>query len=199
MSVRIILASTSEIRAALLRNAGVVFDSEAARIDEQSVKTALRAENATPRDIADTLAELKARKVSDRHPAALVIGCDQVLEFGGVLLSKPDTPAQAKAQLMQMRGQTHRLISAAVVYERGAPVWRHLGIVEMQMRHVSEAYLENYVARKWDSICHSVGAYKLEEEGVRLFGGIKGDYFHVLGLPLLELLGFLMTRGVLDT
>ncbi len=199
MSIRIILASTSEIRCTLLRNAGLRFDTEAARIDEQSVKAALQAEDAKPRDIADTLAELKARKISDRHPDALVIGCDQVLDLGGNILSKPDTPEQAIEQLTQMRGQTHHLISAAVVYERGAPVWRHVGIVEMQMRTVSDAYLNDYVARNWNSIRHSVGAYKLEEEGVRLFERIKGDYFHVLGLPLLELLGFLMTRGVLDT
>lgn len=199
MSIRIILASTSQIRATLLRNAGVGFDAMAARIDEGSVKNALLDEGARPRDIADTLAELKARKISQRHPEALVIGCDQVLDLGGTILSKPGTPAEALAQLSQMRGQTHRLMSAAVIYEGGAPVWRHVGIVEMQMRHVSDTYLEDYVARNWDSIRHSVGAYKLEEEGVRLFGRITGDYFHVLGLPLLELLGFLMMRGVLDT
>jgi len=98
-----------------------------------------------------------------------------------------------------MRGKVHRLLTAAVIYEGGAPVWRHVGVVQLQMRDVSDSYLDDYVARNWDSIRHSVGAYKLEEEGVRLFGRITGDYFHVLGLPLLELLGFLMTRGVLDT
>ncbi|WP_113911672.1 Maf family protein [Roseovarius dicentrarchi] len=199
MTVRILLASSSEIRATLLRNAGVAFETHAPRVDEDAAKAALASESAKPRDIADALAEMKARKISDRHPDALVIGCDQVLELDGAVLSKPATAEQAIAQLAQMRGQSHRLISAAVICEGGAPVWRHIGVVEMQMRPVSDAYLADYVARNWDSIRHTVGAYKLEEEGVRLFGRIDGDYFHVLGLPLLELLGFLMTRGVLDT
>jgi septum formation protein len=199
MSVRIILASKSEIRGALLRNAGVTFDVEAARIDEATIKASLVAEGAPPRDVADTLADLKARKISGRYRDALVIGCDQVLELDGMILSKPGTPDDAIAQLLQMRGKTHRLMSAAVIYEGGEPVWRHVGVVQMQMRDVSDAYLNDYVARNWDSIRHSVGAYKLEEEGARLIGRITGDYFHVLGLPLLELLGYLTTRGVLET
>ncbi|MCQ0091460.1 nucleoside triphosphate pyrophosphatase [Roseovarius sp. M141] len=199
MSVRIILASNSEIRSTLLRNAGVVFDVMGARVDEDSAKASLIADGVSPRDIADALAEMKARKISERYPEALVIGCDQVLDLDGLILSKPGTPEAAITQLAQMRGQVHRLISAAVICQGGASVWRHVGVVQMQMRDVSDSYTDDYVARNWDSIRHSVGAYKLEEEGVRLFGRITGDYFHVLGLPLLELLGFLTTRGVLDT
>ncbi|MEB8388938.1 Maf family nucleotide pyrophosphatase [Rhodobacteraceae bacterium KMM 6894] len=199
MTERIILASNSAIRQALLRNAGVEFTALPARIDEDSVRDALLAESAPPRDIADALAEMKALKLSDKHPGALVVGCDQVLAHDGRILSKPKTPEDALDQLRQMRGTAHRLISAVVVCEGGKPLWRHVGVVKMQMRDVSDAYLDGYIARNWDSIRHAVGAYKLEEEGVRLFTGITGDYFHVLGLPLLELLGFLTTKGELES
>ena len=199
MTDRIILASNSTIRQTLLRNAGVGFTAIAARVDEQTVRDALLAESAPPRDIADALAELKALKLSNTHPEALVIGCDQVLAHEGRLLSKPTSPQEALQQLTQMRGSAHHLISAVVVCEAGKPLWRHIGVVKMQMRDVSDTYLDGYIARNWDSIRHSVGAYKLEEEGVRLFTHITGDYFHVLGLPLLELLGFLTLKGELDS
>ncbi|GAA6200696.1 Maf family nucleotide pyrophosphatase [Aquicoccus sp. SU-CL01552] len=199
MSVPIILASGSEIRATLLRNAGLQVEAMPPRVDEDAVKAALIAEGAPPRDIADALAELKARKLSEKHPGALVIGCDQVLDFEGALLSKPETPEAALDQLRQMRGKRHKLLSAAVICRDGRPEWRHVGQVRLTMRDVSDSYLQDYVARNWDSIRHSVGAYKLEEEGVRLFTAIDGDYFTVLGMPLLELLNFLMLRGAIDS
>ncbi len=198
MSVPIILASGSSIRAQLLENAGVPFTVQTARVDEDTAKRALLAEDASPRDIADTLAEMKARKVSDKTPGAMVLGCDQVLDFDGRLLSKPETPADALAQLRAMRGKRHMLLSAAVIYQDGEPIWRHVGQVRLRMRMSSDAYLRNYVDRNWDSIRHAVGAYKLEEEGVRLFATIDGDYFNVLGMPLLELLNFLAVKGVID-
>ncbi len=199
MTVRIILASQSEIRRSLLETARIDCGVQPARVDEDSIKSSLMAENAPPRDIADALAEMKALKVSERTPGALVIGCDQVLTFEGRLLSKPASPEDARAQLAELRGKGHRLISAAVICEAGKPIWRHVGVVQMQMREVSDGYLDTYVARNWDSIRQSVGAYKLEEEGVRLFSRITGDHFHVLGLPLLELIGFLAARGDIDT
>lgn len=194
----IILASGSEIRQTLLRNAGVDFRAVVARVDEEAMRNGMLAEDASARDIADALAEMKAQKVSARHPDALVIGCDQVLNLQGALLTKPESRDDARAQLMQLRGKRHELLSAAVICEAGKPVWRHVGNVRLTMRVFSETYLDSYIARNWDSIRHSVGAYKLEEEGVRLFSQVQGDYFTVLGLPLLELLSYLTLRGDLD-
>lgn len=198
MAVPIILASGSAIRARMLENANVPFRVQVPRVDEDAVKGSLLAESAAPRDIADTLAEMKARKVSAGHPRAMVIGCDQVLDFRGRLISKPESPEDALALLQQMRGDRHTLLSAAVICQDGQPIWRHVGKVRLQMRALSDAYLQGYVQRNWDSIRHAVGAYKLEEEGVRLFTAIDGNYFNVLGMPLMELLGFLMVRGVIE-
>ncbi len=194
---RVVLASGSEIRRRLLENAGVTFETRPAKVDEEAIRDALVAEGAAARDIADALAEAKARKTAAREADALVIGCDQVLEFEGRLLSKPASPEEGAAQLAALNGREHRLYSAAVICEGGQPVWRHVGEVRLQMRQVSQAWLDDYLSRNWQSVRHSVGCYKLEEEGVRLFSRIEGDYFNVLGLPLLELLGYLMIRGVL--
>ena len=198
MSQALILASASQIRQQLLRNAGVEFAVELARVDEAQMRAALLADAASPRDIADALAEMKALKVSGKFPNALVIGCDQVLDFEGGILAKPGTPEEAEDQVRRMRGKRHDLISAVVICEAGRPVWRQVGIVRMTMKNVSDAYLQGYIERNWESIQHSVGAYKLEEEGVRLFERIDGDYFTVLGLPLLGLLSYLDQRGVLQ-
>lgn len=198
MTVPIILASGSAIRAQLLRKAGVPFEVAIPRIDEDAIKASMVAEAAKPHDISDALAEMKARKVSDKTPGAMILGCDQVLDFGGTLLSKPLSPEDALNQLTAMRGARHMLLSAAVIYQDGQPIWRHVGQVRLRMRDVSDAYLQAYVGRNWDSIRHAVGGYKLEEEGVRLFASIDGDYFNVLGMPLLPLLNFLTLRGVID-
>lgn len=197
MPQRLILASGSATRADMLRRAGVEFEVLPARIDEDAIKSALLAEGAKPRDIADALAEAKARKVAAKHPDALVIGSDQVLDFKGTLLSKPKSADDAIAQLTNMRSNRHHLFSAAVVFENANPVWRHIGQVRLYMRDASDGWLADYVSRNWNSIQHSVGAYKLEEEGVRLFSRIEGDHFNVLGMPLLELLSYLTLRGTL--
>jgi len=198
MTSSLVLASGSATRRRLLEHAGLTVTVSPARIDEAAIKAALLAEAASPRDIADMLAETKARKISPRHPGALVLGCDQVLAHDGTCLSKPETPDDACAQLARLRGGQHRLLSAAVLYWDGEPLWRHVGTVRLTMRDASDGYIDSYVARNWDSIRHSVGAYKLEEEGVRLFTRIEGDYFTVLGLPLLEVLSYLTLRGDID-
>jgi septum formation protein len=195
---QIILASGSSIRKTLLTNAGVPFTAMPARVDEDAIKAALLAEGATPRDIADALAEFKARKLAEKHPDALVIGSDQVLEFQGQMLSKPASRDDAAGQLRAMRGNQHKLLSAVVVYENAEPVWRYVGQVRLLMRDVSDDFLEGYLDRNWPGIGDCVGAYKLEEEGVRLFSRVEGDYFTVLGLPLLELIGFLTQKGVIE-
>lgn len=194
----LILASGSDIRATLLRNAGLEFEIVVPRVDEDTIKQSLIAEGASARDIADALAEMKALRVASKHPYAMVIGCDQVLAHGRRILSKPKTPEDAIAQLKSLRGQTHQLLSAAAIYADGKPQWRHVGLTRLFMRDVSDAYLVAYVDRNWDSIRHAVGAYKLEEEGARLFSRVEGDYFNVLGIPLLELLSYLTLRGTID-
>ena len=198
MSQRIILASGSEIRQKLLKNAGVPFEVQIARVDEESIRNSLLADGASPRDVSDALAEQKARRMSQKNPEALIIGCDQILEVSGAILAKPKSVDEARAQLVHLRGSRHSLLSAVVVYEGGAPVWRHIGQVRLHMHSFSDSYLDAYLGRNWHSIQHSVGGYKLEEEGVRLFSKIEGDYFTVLGLPLLELLSYFSLRGVLE-
>jgi septum formation protein len=198
-SPKLILASASSIRAQMLSNAGVVFEVIQARTDEDSVKAAMLNEGAKPRDIADALADLKARRVSTKHPAARVIGADQVLEFQGSILNKPTTIAQAREHLVALRGQKHSLISAAVIYHNGRPEWRHIAKTDLWMRRFSDQYLDQYLARLGDEALSCVGSYKLEAEGVRLFSRIEGDYFSVLGLPLVQILGHLTNIGQLET
>ena len=193
----IFLASASEIRLQLLRAAGIPVEACPARIDEDTIRAAMLAEGATPRDLADTLAEMKARKMAEKNPAALILGCDQVLEMNRRLFAKPESVDDARDQLRTMRCQTHRLLSAAVLFENGEPVWRHVGEARLTMRAFSDAYLDDYLARNWPSIRHAVGCYKLEEEGIRLFSAVEGDHFTILGLPLLPLLSYLATRGLI--
>lgn len=199
MPTPLVLASGSEVRRTLLERSGLDFEVVSPRVDEAAIRDSLLSEGASPRDIADALAEAKARRVAAKLPGALVIGCDQVLDFKGSLLSKPTSPQDARAQLAEMSGQRHSLLSAAVIYEDARPVWRHVGQVRMQMRVLSDGFIEGYVERNWESIRHSVGGYKLEEEGVRLFSRVDGSYFDVLGLPLLELLAYLGLRGEIET
>ena len=191
----LLLASASQIRLTLLQNAGLTVTAQPARIDEDAVRAALKADNAKPRDVADTLAELKARKLADRNPAALVLGCDQVLAFEGQVWSKPADLAQARTQLQTLRGQTHQLLSALVLYHEAKPIWRHIGVAKLTMAATSDAFLDAYLSRNWPAVATSVGAYQIEAEGIRLFTAIEGDYFTILGLPLLPLLSYLALRG----
>lgn len=193
----LILASASAARAQMLRAAGVALDILPARIDEAAVKAAMRAEAAPPRDLADTLAELKAAKISANAPGRLVLGADQVLVEAGQIYDKPADLAQAREQLLALRGKTHLLISAAVIALDGAPIWRHVGQAQLTMRPFSDGFLDAYLAQISDLALTSPGSYQLEALGSQLFSRVQGDHFTVLGLPLLEVLGFLRARGML--
>ena len=197
MSGPIVLASASATRRSLLEAAGVPVEAVPARIDEAAVRAGLVAEGGAPRDIADALAEMKARKIAERFPDRPVLGCDQVLEHRGETVGKAETVEHLRTQLMRLRGDRHALLSAAVLYDAGEPVWRHVGVVRLTMRRFSEAYLDAYLDRNGAALLDSVGGYKLEGEGARLFTRVEGDYFTVLGLPLLEVLGQLTLRGTI--
>ncbi len=198
MEKKIILASGSEIRKTLLENAGVSFEVRPARVDEAAIKKSLLAEGAKPHDIADALAEYKAQRVAGKYPSALVIGCDQVLVCDGAVFDKANDLAEAAATLRVLRGKPHQLLSAVVIYDEGKPVWRTVGRAQLIMRNFSDEFLAGYLERNKDDILSTVGCYMLEAEGVQLFARVQGDYFTVLGFPLLDVLEFLRNRSVLD-
>lgn len=192
----IVLASTSETRANLLKAAGVECVIEPPGVDEDSVKSSLRSQGADGATVAEALAELKARKVSARHREALVIGADQVLECEGRLYDKPKSVAAARDQLRELRGRSHELLSSVVVARADERLWHYTSRARLVMRPFSDEFLEDYLSVVGDDVCHSVGGYRLEGRGVQLFDSVGGDYFAILGLPLLPLLDFLRTHGV---
>lgn len=193
----VILASGSATRRAMLGAAGVPFSVDIAAIDEDSVLESLQAEHAKPRDAADLLAEMKALKVSAKHPGALVIGADQILSLGSEYFSKPPNLDAARKQLRALRGQTHHLTSAAVVARDGTIIWREVREARLAMRQFSDAFLEDYLQKAGNTVLTSVGAYQIEGLGAQLFARVDGDHFTILGLPLLPLLDMLRTQGVL--
>ena len=193
----IILASASLSRAAMLRAAGVDFTIEPAAIDEANVKLAARRSGDTALDCARRLAMEKACCVSRRRPAALVIGGDQILDAESQWFDKPGSRAEALAQLRTLRGRTHRLATAACCALNDAVIWQATSSPELTMHGFSDDFLDRYIAAEGDAVLGSVGAYRLEARGAQLFTRITGDYFAVLGLPLLELLAFLRGRGVM--
>lgn len=198
-SQRVILASASRARANLLRDAGVVFEVSPARIDEEEIKQSLRAEGAGGAVIAETLAELKAKTVSRRHQGGLVIGADQVLDCEGRRFDKPADRNEARTQLLELRGREHRLISCAVVCRDQTRLWHHVSRVRLTVRPFSDAFLDDYLDAIGDAALWGPGAYQLEGRGVQLFSRIDGDYFSILGLPLMPLLDYLRTQYALGT
>lgn len=194
---QLILASNSHARRAMLENAGLACDPMAPMVDEEVIKDSLVNQGFGARDLADALAEAKAVKLSSKNPLALVIGADQTLETAeGDLLDKAATPDDAIRQLRQIAGKTHKLYSAAVVAERGEPVWRFVATSRMTVRPLSPEFIDAYVAKQWDEIRHCVGCYQVEAVGVQLFSQIQGGHFDIMGLPLLPLLSFLRERGI---
>jgi septum formation protein len=191
------LASKSSARQAILRNAGIDFEAVVAGVDEDATKAGLLAEGASPREVADALAEMKAVKVSTKRPG-LVIGADQTLDFAGRLIDKVETLDQARALLLELRGKTHKLHAAVVVARDGKPIWRVVETAKLSVRPFSDAWLDGYLERRGEHILHCVGCYELESEGVQLFDAIDGDYFTILGLPLVGLLDFLRLHGALE-
>jgi septum formation protein len=180
----------------VLDGAGVAYEAATAGVDEDAVKTGMLAEGANARDIADALAELKAIKVS-RSRTAFVIGADQTLEFEGRLYDKAETLAEARTRLQALRGKPHKLHSAVVVAKEGAPIWREVVTATLTMRDFSDGFLDDYLAHEGDAALGSVGCYRLEGPGVQLFSKIDGDYFTILGLPLMGLLDLLRRHGEL--
>jgi septum formation protein len=191
------LASKSAARQAILRNAGIDFEAVVAGVDEEAAKAGLLAEGGSPREVADALAEMKAVKVSTKR-RGLVIGADQTLDFAGRLIDKVETLDQARALLLELRGQTHKLHSAVVVARDGKPIWRVVQSAKLSVRPFSDAWLDGYLERRGEHILHCVGCYELESEGVQLFDAIDGDYFTILGLPLVGLLDFLRLHEALE-
>ena len=194
---RFVLASQSEARLALLRAAGLAVEARPAGVDEAAVKAAGRAAGAAPEDVAFTLAGLKASRVQEA--GAVVVGADQMLVCGDRWFDKPPDRAAARAQLQALRGQTHELVTAVVCHRGGTEAWRHLARPRLRMRPFSDAFLDAYLAAEGDAVLHTVGAYRLEGPGVQLFDAVEGEHAAILGLPLLPLLGYLRTAGVVGS
>jgi septum formation protein len=196
--MRLVLASKSASRRAMLTAAGVSFEALSSNVDEESAKAALRADGVAPRDLADALAELKALRVSHRDPDALVLGSDSIVALeDGSMLDKPADRAEAAAHLRRLSGKRHELISAAVMAVGGRPVWRVVDRAKMHVRPLSDSFIEQYLDLEWPEISGCVGCYRIEGPGAQLFTRIEGSQFTVLGLPLLPVLDYLRVRGVL--
>jgi len=196
MTPTLVLASGSRTRALMLEKAGLRPILDKPLVDEEEVKLAGKAEGVGADAVAEALAELKAQRVTRRHPGALVVGADQMLECEGVWFDKPSDRAAARAQLLALRGKTHQLVSCAVILRDGERLWHKTDRARLTMRNFSENFLDGYLDAVGDEVLHSVGAYQLEGLGAQLFQRVEGDFFTILGLPLLPLLGFLRVHGV---
>ncbi|WP_353643972.1 Maf-like protein [Mesorhizobium sp. WSM2239] len=198
MPEKLILASGSPFRKSLLANAGIEFSAVPPTVDERALEAPLEGSGATPEEVAQILAEAKAANVSDSHPGALVLGCDQTLSLGDRVFHKPQDMEDARRHLLALSGRTHHLNSAAVLVRGGQTLWRHVGIASLTMRALDPAFIGRYLARVGDKALSSVGAYQIEGEGIQLFEKIEGDYFTIVGLPLLPVLAALHEFGAID-
>lgn len=195
---RLVLASESRMRRRMFEAAGLVATAEAAHIDEAEVKTSLLADGAGFEDIPEVLAEMKARKVSERHPGALVIGGDQVLVCEGRLYDKPASREEARAHLRELRGRQHALVACAVAVRDGVRLWHHTGTARLTMRLFGDGFIDHYLDAVGPRALESVGAYQIEGPGAQLFQKMEGDPYTIWGLPLLALLEFLREHGVVE-
>ncbi len=198
MAASLILASSSPFRRQLLENAGLTFEAIAAKIDERAIEAPLEAAGATPDEVALHLARAKALDVSTLHPQALVIGSDQTMSLGARVYHKPPTLEAAKDHLLSLSGKTHRLNSAVAFAKSGVIVWEHVAHAHMSVRPLSPDFIDRHLARVGARALQSVGAYQLEGEGIQLFERIDGDYFTIIGLPLLVMLNELRRMGEID-
>ena len=194
--MRIILASGSTIRHKIMTDAGLDFEVISKPVDETAIKETMLAESARLRDIADALAEAKSLRVS-RIKEGLVIGADQIMVMDNQLFDKPKTIDEARQRLKIMRGKIHYLMGAVVISENGTPVWRHMAKTKLTMREFSDSFLEDYLEKEGELVTKSVGAYRFEGLGAQLFSHVEGDFFSILGLPLLPVMDYLRTRGAI--
>ncbi len=198
--MRLVLASQSASRRAMLDAAGVPYEAVSPQVDEESAKASLLAAKVAPRDLADALAELKALKLSGLDPTALVLGGDSVVALAdGRLLDKPASRENAAEHLRAMSGGTHDIYSAAVIAEGGRAVWRHVDRARLSVRTLSAQFIEEYLDAEWPAISGCVGCFRVEGMGVQLFSGLQGSQFTILGMPLLSILDYLRVRGVLTS
>ena len=193
----LILASASPSRAKLLEQAGIDVLIEPASVDENAVKGALRDDGSNVDNTVEALAELKALQVTKRHPGAFIIGADQILACGGIWFDKPTSLNNAREQLLDLQGKTHELITGACVVRDGERLWHHVEKARLTMLSFSEAFLDEYLGALGQDACLSVGAYQMEGLGAQLFARTEGDFFSILGLPLLPLFDFLRNNGML--
>lgn len=197
MRLPLVLASTSPFRRMLMQNAGLTFEAVPARIDERAIEAGLGSEVA-PEAVALALAEAKALSVRPSDPTAIVIGSDQTLSLGSRLFHKPLDVNEARQHIESMAGRTHQLNSAYALVQNGMVIGRHISSARLTMRNLSSSFIDGYLARNGEKVLASVGAYQLEGEGIQLFSAIDGDYFTILGLPMLPLLQHLRDLGALD-
>jgi septum formation protein len=193
----IVLASASRARRHVLEAAGIAFGIDPAALDEAAIKLRARRDGRSAGECGAMLADAKALEVAQRHPGDLVIGADQMLDCDGEWFDKPRDAAEARRQLLHLRGRTHTLHAAIAAARDGAVLWRHVEPAHLTMRRFSDAFLDAYLAAMGEAICATVGGYELEGRGAQLFERIEGDHFAILGLPLLPLLGFLRDQGAI--
>lgn len=192
----LILASSSQTRRKMLDDAGLTHQAVSAGVDEESLKDAARAEGLNTRDAATMLAEMKAVKISNQHPGAYVIGSDQLLDLNGEWFSKPETINEAKSHLQKLSGQTHDLVTAAVIYRDGERIWQEVSIPQISIRTLSDEDIDHYLGMMGEKMTYTPGVYMIEDLGAQIISKINGCPYAVLGLPLLEMLSFLRGHGL---